>query len=60
MKACLRCRRACKRLWCETCIARGEVAMRRSAKKPQIEREVFRDLDFPEFLRLTREAMEAQ
>ena len=58
MKACLHCRRACKRLWCETCIARGMVSMRREYRKPLSERKVYRDLDYPAFLARTREALE--
>lgn len=59
IRACIRCRRACARLWCDTCRARGEASSRRAAKKPQVERDPYRDLDMPVYLASVGEALEA-
>lgn len=59
LRACLRCRRPCSRLWCSRCVHRGRVRMIREARKPLAEREVYRDLNAPEFLRSVREALDA-
>jgi hypothetical protein len=41
------------------CRAKCEVRRRRAAKKPLLEREVYRDHDHPAFLARVREALEA-
>lgn len=59
MKPCIRCRRQAKRLWCAACIAKGQVKRRREQRKPELERAIYADLDYPALLRRTREAMES-
>lgn len=60
VRPCLRCRRACTRgLWCEVCVVKGQEAMRREARKPVLQREVFRGLDYPAHLRAVIVELEA-